>query len=130
VEGHHHVVLLAAAQRVVHQVAVGADPDAGGVPLQVVGEVGFLSTTARYTTWPVTRGGSFTYCCAHHRLAAVGADQRHPGPALAVLVDHGDAVGLVLLDALDAGAGVELDLAGFLRAFEQRGVMSTRWITA
>src|SRR4029078_11964952 len=34
-EGDDPVVLLAAAQRVVHEVAVRADPDAGGVPLQI-----------------------------------------------------------------------------------------------
>jgi hypothetical protein len=55
VEGDDHVVLLAAAQRVVHQVAVGADPDAGGIPRRSSGKS--FSTTARYTTWPETRAG-------------------------------------------------------------------------
>src|SRR5207344_2927515 len=39
VEGDDDVVLLAATQRVVHEVAVRTDPDARGVPLQVGREV-------------------------------------------------------------------------------------------
>ena len=39
VEGHHHVVLLAATQWVVHQVAVWSHPDAGCIPLQFLWKI-------------------------------------------------------------------------------------------
>ena len=38
-EGHHHVVLFAAAQRVMHQVAVRPNPDAGSIPLKILGKI-------------------------------------------------------------------------------------------
>ncbi len=39
VEGDHDVVLFAPAQRVVHQMALRACPQAGGIPAQVFGKV-------------------------------------------------------------------------------------------
>ena len=122
VEGHHHVVLLATAQWVVHQVALGAGPQAGGVPLQVVGEVGLVNHgTVHHMTGHA--GWVVHVLRAHHALATVSANQRLAGPAFAVLVDgRDDFGGFVLFDFFDAGAGEKLDLAGFLRAFEQRQV--------
>jgi hypothetical protein len=53
---------------------------------------------------------------AHHRAHAVGADQGLASEGPAVAAGHGDAVG-TLFDALDPATGVEVDLAGLLRAF-------------
>ena len=129
VEGDDHVVLLAAAQRVVHQVAVGPDPDAGGVPAQVFGEVGLVDHRAVDHVAGHARLVAHELL-AHHRLHAVGADQRQAAVGVAVLVVHGHAV-RVLLDARHAGGGDELDVPAGLHAFEQATVCtSARWITA
>src|SRR5205085_10663338 len=120
VEGDDHVVLLAAAQRVVHQVAVRADPDAGRVPLQVGGKVlavdhGAVHDVARHA------GRVAHVLAAHRRLHAVGADERDAAVRAAAAVVHGDAVG-VLLDTLHGRPGQHLDAVRGARAFEQRGV--------
>ena len=120
VEGHDHVVLLAPAQRVVHQVTVGADPDAGRVPLQVLGKV--LLVHHRAVDHVAGDAGRVAHVLlAHHRLHPVGADQGHAPVRVAVLVVDRDAVG-VLLHTLDAGGGQELDAPGLLRALQQREV--------
>ena len=117
VESHHHVVLLAATQRVVHQVAIGADPNRSGVPLQVFGKVFFVDHGAVHHM--AGHAGRVAHkLLTHDRLHAIGADQGAALECLAVLVPHGHAV-VVLLDAHHPRAGVERDLAGFLRAFEQ-----------
>jgi len=63
---------------------------------------------------------------AHHRLDPIGADQRHAAKPPAVLVEHRHA-GIVLLDALDPGAGEKLHPSGVLRALEQ-GKMHVRTV--
>ena len=118
VEGDHHVVLLTAAQRVVHQVAVGADPDGGRVPLQVDRKV-FLVDHSAVHHMPRDAGRVADKLFSHHRLHTIGPDQCAALEGFAVLVPHGHAV-VVLLDAHHAGVGVKRDLAGFLRAFKQR----------
>ncbi|MCY1554696.1 hypothetical protein D9M68_912830 [compost metagenome] len=102
-----------------HQVAFGAGPEAGGVPLQVVGEVGLVDHGAvDHVTGHARR--VVHVLSSHHRLAAVGADQRLAHPALTVLVDGGHGlVCFVLLDLHDAGAGEERDAPGLDRAFQQ-----------
>ena len=118
VEGDDHVVLLAAAQGVVHQVAVGAHPDGGRVPLQVGWKVFFVDHGAvHHMARDPGRVGH--ELLAHHRLDAIGSDQRAALECLAILVPHGHAV-FVLFDAHRPGAGVEGDFSSFLRAFEQR----------
>ncbi|MDT4884861.1 hypothetical protein FQZ97_1210390 [compost metagenome] len=101
VERHHDVVLLATAQRVVNQVAIGADPDAGSVPFQVSGKVLFIHYC---TVHNVPRDPSVVanILLAYHRFDPVGTDQSLPAVRVVVLVVHDDAI-VILLDALDAG---------------------------
>src|SRR5262249_17783442 len=120
VEGDDDVVLLAAAQRVVHEVAVRADPDAGGVPLQVGGERlavddragDDMARDARLVAdiLPADRG-----------LHAIGADQRAAAVAAALAVVDGDAA-FVLLDALHGRARAHAHPTAALRALEERAV--------
>src|SRR5207245_5950023 len=96
VEGDDHVVLLAAAQGIVHQVAVRADPDACGIPLQVGRKVLLVDDRAIHD---VARDARLVadVLPAHRGLDAVGADHCDAamGPALGVV--HRDTI-IVLLD--------------------------------
>jgi hypothetical protein len=117
VKGHHHVVLLTATQGVMHQVAVGADPDGRSVPLQIFGKVFFVDHGAVHHM--AGHAGRVAHkLLAHHRLHAIGPNQSAALKSLAVLVPHGHAR-VVLLNAHHPRAGVELHLAGITRAFEQ-----------
>ena len=116
-KGDDHVVLLAAAQRVVHQMAVGAHPDAGGVPLQIDRKVFFIDHRAVHHMARYTRRIA-DILLAHGRLHAVGTDQRDAVVGCAVLVEYGDAV-RVLLHPRHLGGREDFDAAAFLRAFEQ-----------
>jgi hypothetical protein len=120
VEGDDDVVLLAAAQRVVHEVAVRACPQAGGVPLQVGREVLAVDDGAIDHVAGDARRVAHELL-AHDRLHAVGTDERHAAVRLAALVEHRDAGG-VLLDALDPRGREEADAAGLLRALEKAQV--------
>jgi hypothetical protein len=117
VEGNDDVVLLATTQGVMHQVAVGADPDAGGVPLQVDREVGAIDYRA-IDHMPRHPRRVADELLAHDRLHTVGADQGAAPMPVAVFIDRGDAV-RVLLDARHPGGGEELDAAALAHALEQ-----------
>ena len=103
-----------------HEVAVGADPDAGRVPAQFCREVLLVDHRA-VDHVPGHARRVVHVLRAHDRLSAVGVDERLALVALAVGAVHGDAR-VILLDAFDAGAGQELDPARLLRALEQRQV--------
>ncbi len=128
VEGDDHVVLLAAAQRVVHQVAVRADPDAGGVPLQVGREV--LAVDHRAVDHVARDARLVAHVLpAHRRLHAVGADQ-------------GDAAVLTALGVVDRDARSScstrctcVEVATSMRSLacapsSSEPCTSARWITA
>ena len=120
VEGHDHVVLLTATQRVVHQMAIRADPDRGGVPLQIGRKV--LSVDHRAVNHMPRHARRVTdILAAHRRLHAIGADQRDASVLPASGVDHRDAL-VVLLDALNLGRSREFDPARGLGALEQGAV--------
>jgi hypothetical protein len=118
VEGDDHVVLLAAAQRVVHQVAVRAHPDAGGVPAQVFREVAAIDHGA-VDHVAGDAGIVADQLPSHCRLHAVRTDQRQAAVRAAVAVVHRHAL-LVLLQALHGRGGADLDAVRTLRAFQQR----------
>src|SRR5262249_56618629 len=81
-KGHHDIPLLAAAQRVMHEVAVRTGPDARRIPLEVRREVavvgdGAVHHLARYADRIADQ------LLADRRLHAVARDQRRSGVALA-----------------------------------------------
>jgi hypothetical protein len=120
VEGDDHVVLLAAAQRVVHQVAVRADPDAGRIPAQVGREGlavdhGAVDHVARDTCLVAH------VLAAHGRLHAIGADQRAAAVHLAARIED-PHLAPALLHPLHLRAGGHLHPAAGLHALDQRAV--------
>ncbi|MDT4846382.1 hypothetical protein FQZ97_804000 [compost metagenome] len=120
VEGDDQVVLLAVAQRVVHQVAVRAGPDHGRVPLQVGGHVGrghdsAVDHVARHARRVADELG------AHHRLHAVAADDGVGLETAAVARDGRDAV-RADVDRLDLRRGVEADQRMLLHGLMDRAV--------
>jgi hypothetical protein len=118
--GGDQVEELPAAQRVVHDMRVLARPQRGGRPAQVLRHLVHLEHCA---VAHVARDGRLAVAddvLAHHRAAAVGADQRRGLDALPAgrLDEDGRAVHL---KAGDPGARSQLD-AGGLAAVEQRAV--------
>ncbi len=104
VEGHDHVVLLAAAQGVVHQVAVGAHPNrwrrsiCSSCRKFIFVDHGAVHHMAGHA------GRIAHQLLAHRRLDAISAYERLALVGLAVLVVNGDAV-RVLFKAIDVRAG-------------------------
>jgi len=116
VEGHHQVVLLAAAQRVVHQVAVGAGPQHRRVDAQFLGHVVALDHGAvDHVAGHARRIAD--QVLADHRLDAVGADHRVGLVAVAFGVGDFDAF-FVLFDAGDLGRGAKADQRVLLHRFQ------------
>ena len=101
VEGHHQVVLFAAAQRVMHQMAVRPDPDGGGVPAQVGRHLvlGHHRAVHHMAGHPM---GVAHHLLAHHRTHAIGADHRRTFVGAALGVGNARAVG-INLHLLDLG---------------------------
>ena len=107
VEGDDQVVLLAVAQRVVHQVAVRAGPDHRCVPAQVGRHVGrrhhrAVHHMARHARRIAQQRG------AHHRLHAVAADDGIGLEAATVARDGNHAL-RTRVDGLDQRRGVKAD---------------------
>ena len=131
VEGHDQVVLLAAAQRVVDQVAVGAGPDDRRVPAQVLGHVGASARPRGRRRGPRRARASPTQLRAHHRLDAVAADERRrPRWRAAVAGDRGHAV---LADAPGARPCAEVCkriTRMLLHRLVDAPCRSARWLTA
>ena len=133
VEGDDDVVLVAAAQRVVHEVAVRARPRrTAAFQLQVR-----PGSRRRRRPRGRRRGrrrapASPTNCCAHRRLHAVAADQRRRRVAAAVA--RRTTVDAARRPARRAATRVEvsdLDAAGRAATpSSSDGCTSARWITA
>jgi hypothetical protein len=120
VEGDDDVVLVAAAQRIVDEVAVRADPHRGRVPAQVGREIGGVDDGAIDDV-----AGDADVVAdrlrANRRLDAVAADQGDAAMAAARGIEDDDAV-LVFLEAGDPGRGDHLDPGLRTHALEQRQV--------
>ena len=120
VKSHHHVVLLAPSERVVHQVAVGTHPNAGSVPLQRRWEICFVHHRAvHHMAGDAMRVAH--QLGPHHRLHAIGCHQGLALVSLTVLIDDADKL-VILFDGLNSSVGMQRHLPLCLHSFEQCGV--------
>ena len=120
VEGHHQIVLLAAAQRIMHQVAVRTRPQHRRVNAQIVRHIGGVDHRAiDYMAGHPRRIAQ--QALAYNRLTAVAADQDIRRPAVAFVIENRHVIG-GLADIHHLGRGAILHGRMGQRRFPNGGV--------